>query len=89
MATQERVTGSKINRLSAGTDRITVFEKGKTMEEKEIRKLTQLAKPVSDYLKEHFNPYYRVVVDDNRIRIVSIEAQGIIQRDCIDESCQV
>ncbi|AGF56423.1 hypothetical protein B0P06_005312 [Clostridium saccharoperbutylacetonicum] len=43
------------------------------MENKEIEKLQELCKPVTEYLKNNWDPHCTVVITDNHIKLVRDE----------------
>lgn len=40
---------------------------------KEIKELEELCKPVVDYLRENYNPYYGIVITDEGIKLMNVE----------------
>ena len=36
----------------------------------EIEELKNLCKPISDYLKKHYNPHTSIIIESDRIKVV-------------------
>lgn len=36
----------------------------------EIEELKNLCKPISDYLKKHYNPHTSIIIDNDRVRLI-------------------
>jgi hypothetical protein len=72
------------------TDVIQVYGKQEQQErQSKIDKLEELCKPISDYLRENYDPYYSVVITDDSIRLTQDQI-GIpvnVDYEKEDESC--
>lgn len=49
------------------------------MEEKDFEELKKLAKPLQEWLTSHFNPMCSIIVDADRVTVVSREMSTITE----------